>query len=173
MEDLIIKTTLSMQVFKVFLVVLIVVLSLASCDPNRIYETNLDVDNAEWKYNDIKKFEVIIDDTIAQYDLAVNVRHSFNYEWRNMYVNIKTMLPDSQWLERRVNLPMSEPDGKWFGKCMGDNCYVSISIQKNARFPQKGKYIFTIQQDMRTNPLQNIRYVGLRVEKSEITNSNN
>jgi gliding motility-associated lipoprotein GldH len=83
------------------------------------------------------------------------------------------MLPDSQWLERRVNLPMSEPDGKWFGKCMGDNCYVSISIQKNARFPQKGKYIFTIQQDMRTNPLQNIRYVGLRVEKSEITNSNN
>lgn len=155
------------------IILLVATQSLISCDPNRVYDTNLDVQNAAWDYDDIKRFEVNIDDTIAQYNLAVNIRHSFNYEWRNMYVNIKTMLPDSQWLDRRVNLPMSEPDGKWFGKCMGDNCYVSVPIQKNAKFPQKGKYIFTIQQDMRANPLQNIRYIGLRIEKSVINTSNN
>ncbi len=137
-----------------------------ACDPSRVFDENKYIKADGWDYADAKTFEVQITDTTLHYNVAINVRHSFQFEWRNVYVTIGTFFPDSQKIEKRVNLQLSEPDGEWFGRCMGDNCFISIPIQQNAIFPKKGKYTFTIKQDMRTNPLPNIKFVGLRVEKA-------
>jgi gliding motility-associated lipoprotein GldH len=144
----------------------VLLISLSSCDPNRVYEQNIDVDKELWGYEDIKKFEVDIQDTAIRYNIGVNLRHSFQFEWRNVYVQIETKLPDGKILEKRVNLLLSEADGKWHGKCYGDNCFIYIPIQSNFVFPNKGKYTFRIKQDMRQNPLKYIKFVGLRVEKA-------
>ena len=69
-------------------------------------------------------------------------------------------------MEKRVNLPLCESDGKWYGSCLGDNCDIAVEIQHDAKFPMAGRYTFTIRQDMRVNPLENIKSVGLRVEKT-------
>lgn len=157
-------TTFRMLFF--YIMVLIVGTLNTGCDPNRVFDENKDINADGWDYADIKTFDVEITDTNIHYNVAVNVRHSFQFEWRNVYVTIGTLFPDSQNVEKRVNLQLSEPNGEWFGRCMGDNCFISIPIQQNAIFPKKGKYTFTIKQDMRTNPLPNIKFVGLRVEKA-------
>ncbi len=151
-----------------------ILLFLASCDANRVFEKNIDIAKELWDYDDVKKFEVDIQDTSIRYNIGVNVRHSFQFEWRNVYVQIGTTLPDGKKLKKRVNLLLSEPDGKWYGKCFGDNCFLHIPIQSNFIFPIKGKYTFTIKQDMRQNPLKFMKFVGLRIEKSsEVKTSEN
>ena len=139
---------------------------LSACDTKRLYETNTPVANQNWSYDDIKSYTVNVADTNTHYNIYINVRHSFLFEWRNIYVQVNTVLPDGKKLEKRVNLPLSETDGKWFGSCLGDNCDIPIMIQHDAKFPQVGKYTFTIRQDMRVNPLINIKSIGLRVERA-------
>jgi gliding motility-associated lipoprotein GldH len=139
---------------------------LASCDPNRLYETNTPIANEKWSYEDIKSFTVEVKDTATRYNIYINVRHSFLFDWRNMYVQVGTQLPDGKKMDKRVNLPLSEPDGKWYGSCLGDNCDIPVLIQQDAKFPMAGKYTFTVKQDMRANPLEKIKSIGLRVERA-------
>ncbi len=152
----------------VFALVVLVVMLLTSCDKNRVIDDNQAITNYNWSYDEEKVFTTEIKDTAITYNLYVNLRHSFNFEWRNMWVNIETTFPNGKKFDKRVNLLLSEPDGHWFGDCLGDNCDIQIPIQENAYFPQPGKYIFKIRQDMRVNPLANIKSVGLRIEKYEV-----
>lgn len=148
-------------------------LGLTSCDPNRLYEVNSPLDGEKWAYSDIKSFSVEVADTSIRYNIYINIRHSFHYEWRNIYVLVGTLLPDGRKLDKRVDLPLSEPDGKWFGSCLGDNCDLPVMIQQNAKFPMPGKYTFSLRQDMRVNPLDKVKAVGLRVERAaRVKNAN-
>lgn len=140
---------------------------LSSCNSNRLYEENMAVPNEQWNYDDIKEFSVVVEDTSIRYNILVNLRHSFAFDWRNLYVKIATEFPDGKKTDSRVNLLLSEPDGRWFARCIGDNCFISIPVKENIKFPQKGKYSFAIRQDMRQNPLPKIKYVGFRIEKAE------
>ena len=138
-----------------------------ACDKARIFEQNQQIKDYKWQYDDAKTFVAEIKDTNQHYNLFINVRHSFQFDWRNVWVKITTTLPDGQSAEKRVNLVLSEPDGHWLGDCLGDNCDMQVSIQQNAIFPKAGKYTFKIVQDMRVNPLKGIKSVGLRIEKNQ------
>ena len=139
---------------------------LSSCDKTRVYEENEQIANYKWSYDDAKTFVAEIKDTTQRYNIYVNVRHSFQFEWRNAWVKIQTTFPDGKSFEKRINLVLSEPDGHWNGDCLGDNCDIQVVIQNNAVFPQPGKYTFKIAQDMRVNPLNAVKSVGLRIEKT-------
>ena len=141
-----------------------------SCDQNRIFEEYKKIPSAGWSYENQCHFDLSIEDTAQRYDVYIKLRHHFAFEWRNIWVKVATTYPDSSVQESSVNLPLSEADGHWFGRCTGDVCDISILIQRNAIFPAKGKYIFTISQDMRQNPLKNIIDVGFRIEKSASNN---
>ncbi len=147
------------------LVFLAYYIMLVGCDANFVYEVNKPLKAEKWSYADTQIFEAEIKDTAVHYNIFINLRHSFHFEWRNVWVNIETQFPDGKKYSKRVNLLLSEADGKWFGECTGDNCDIQIPIQENAIFPQQGIYKFSIAQDMRVNPLVNIRSVGMKVEK--------
>jgi gliding motility-associated lipoprotein GldH len=157
---------LSFNSISLVLLSLVVLLALSACDPNRLYETNTPVAAEKWSYDDVKTFSVDVKDTTTRYNIYINVRHSFLFEWRNIYVQVATRLPDGKQLEKRVNLPLCESDGKWYGSCLGDNCDLKVLIQENAKFPMIGRYTFSIRQDMRVNPLERIKSIGMRVEKA-------
>lgn len=146
-------------------VFLVSYIMLTGCDGNFVYEVNKPLKDEAWSYENVQTFEAEIKDTAVHYNIYVNLRHSFHFDWRNVWVNIETTFPDGNKVSKRVNLLLSEADGKWFGECTGDNCDIQIPIQENAIFPQQGIYKFSIVQDMRVNPLVNIRSVGMKVEK--------
>jgi gliding motility-associated lipoprotein GldH len=142
-------------------------LSLSSCDRNVVMETHQNLQNEQWDYSNPVNFTAEIQDTVQHYNIYVTLRHGFNFEWRNLWVNIETTFPDGKQYERRVNLPLSEADGEWFGDCLGDNCDIRIPIQMNAYFPKLGKYSFRVSQNMRQNPLSYMKSVGMRIEKAK------
>ncbi len=152
--------------FKLGFFLLLAALSFTSCDKARVFEENQQVTGYKWKYEDAKTFVAEIKDTNQHYNLYINVRHSFQFDWRNAWVKITTTFPDGKSFDKRVNLVLSEPDGRWLGDCLGDNCDMQVQIQQNAIFPQPGKYTFKIAQDMRVNPLVAVKSVGMRIEKA-------
>jgi gliding motility-associated lipoprotein GldH len=149
--------------------IIVTCISLASCNESLVYEVNNSLKGEVWSYADAQTFETEIKDTTINYDVFVNLRHSFHFDWRNVWINIETTFPDGKKASKRVNLLLSEADGKWFGECTGDNCDIQIPIQENAFFPQIGKYKFSITQDMRVNPLINIRSIGMKIERHNKT----
>ncbi|MBX2904350.1 MAG: gliding motility lipoprotein GldH [Chitinophagales bacterium] len=148
-----------------YVLALMLVYVLSSCNSNVIFDKNNPLEHESWSYEQPQTFKVAIEDTAVRYNIYVSIRHSFHFEWRNLWVNIATQFPDGEKLSKRVNLLLSEADGRWFGDCSSDNCFIQIPLQENVIFPAEGTYEFVITQDMRVNPLANIRNVGLKVEK--------
>lgn len=145
---------------------------LSGCSAPETFNENQSFQNNEWTYTDVKSFSVDVEDTASTYDIYVQLRHSSQFEWRNLWIKIQTVFPDNTEKERRIDLLLSDPAGVWYGDCLGENCDRVIKIQSKAKFPAKGTYIFRIAQDMRENPLKMLKSVGVLIEKNQGTGKN-
>ncbi|MGB1248759.1 MAG: gliding motility lipoprotein GldH [Chitinophagales bacterium] len=147
-----------------FIVLIVVLLSLGSCDKGRTYEKNVDIAGSEWMYEDTVTFEVAIADTLPK-NVFVNFRHGFYYGWRNAWLKLKTIQPTGEFGEQSLNVQLSQPDGQWYGDCSGDICMMRYPVVIGYAFPDTGTYTFQFVQDMRQNPLPEVMSIGLRVEE--------
>lgn len=112
-------------------------------------------------------FEVAIADTAQRYNLYVNVRHTDNFPYSNLWMKVNTTFPSGKEIENRVNLPLADKSGKWFGAGSGDVITIQVPIQEMAQMPESGNYRFELIQDMRMNPLTDVLDVGIRVERAD------
>ncbi len=149
----------------IFLTTLICILFLNACEQSRVFDKNIAIGNNGWAYGQPLQFEVSVIDTTESYNMFINIRHTDEYPYNNLWINLTTILPDSSIVSSKVNVELSMPDGKWTGNCVDGICYNAVLIQKNFRMPQKGKYTFILDQDMRMNPVPGLLDVGIRVEK--------
>lgn len=156
-----------MKTLKGILLTLMPLLLLLSCNPNRVFEKNLDISGNVWDKDVKTSYTVDIQDTTQHYDVSVNIRHTTFYPYSNLWIMIYTTFPDGKRLSQRIEFELAEKDGKWDGDCMGDICDINLPIQKNAIFNQKGKYTFEFEQIMRADKLPGVMAMGLRLDKSK------
>lgn len=138
---------------------------LTSCDPNRVYEDNIDMPTATWDKNNKLKFEVDITDTLTPYNVYVNIRNSGNYQFSNIYMFIDVTFPDGNVYRDTLEGQLADASGQWLGSGLGDIWDNKLPYKQSVRFPKSGKYIFEIEQAMRTDQLEDILDAGLRIEK--------
>lgn len=138
---------------------------ISGCEQSRVFDKNVAIGKEGWFYGEPLLFEVYINDTAYSYNMYVNIRHTDEFPYNNMWLNLQTTLPDNTITTSKIDVPLSEPEGAWTGNCIDGICYNTVLIQKNFRFPAEGKYIFTLEQDMRMNPIPALLDVGIRVEK--------
>ncbi len=144
------------------------ILFLMACDPGRVYEKNEPVAVNGWNYADSREFTVLIPDTLAAYNVFINIRHTTDYDYNNLWIKMQTLLPDSTVLYDKVELSLADPDGTWHGNCLDGICYTTVLIRSNVHFPLAGYHTFRILQDMRVDPLPDILDVGIRVERMNL-----
>jgi gliding motility-associated lipoprotein GldH len=149
---------------------LMLLCAIYSCNPNRIYEKNIDIPGYVWNTAYKPSFEVEITDTHLIYRISVNIRHTNFYQYSNLWVMAYTSFPDGKTISQRVELPLADKEGKWYGSCLGDICDLNITIQERAYFNQTGKHSFTFEQIMRDKDLNieslpAIMAIGLRIDK--------
>jgi len=142
--------------------------TLFACDKNLVYEKNIDFENAQWELNDTLDFTTqIVEDTPV--NLFINFRHDFDFNWRNIWVELNVLFPNDSIHTLPINIPLSQPNGKWFGEHSGDIYLVQFPIEaySNYSFPDTGTYVFTLNHQMREIPLQHTLSAGIRIEKVE------
>ncbi|MBE9469592.1 MAG: gliding motility lipoprotein GldH [Bacteroidetes bacterium] len=150
-----------------FLIVILTIFlfSISSCDKNRIYEKNKDVENHLWNKDSIFSFNVEITDTITPCNLYINSRITSQYPKNNLYLFITTHFPYKEQMCDTIECFLADKSGKWYGKGFGDVWSYKIPYKRNVIFPHSGIYTFEVEQAMRTVNLPYVLDVGLRVEK--------
>jgi gliding motility-associated lipoprotein GldH len=151
--------------------VVFLLLLLATCDKNRIYEKNITIEKYLWDSAEKPEFILEVKDTSVLYNLYVNIRHAEIYPYRNLWLLITTRFPDGTSASRRIEVMLANEEGKWFGEGLGDLWDYRTLIQENAYFSQPGTYTFSFEQNMRRDPLPAIMSVGLRVENTGLRRS--
>jgi gliding motility-associated lipoprotein GldH len=138
---------------------------LDSCDSKRFYEENKSIQNGIWLSTSSPVFNVTITDTIARYNLYLNVRNEGIYPFSNLYLFIRTTLPGGKIATDTVECQLADPDGKWRGSGLGNIKFNQFLFQRAMAFPRRGLYRFELEQAMRVKELKGIRDVGIRIEK--------
>ena len=165
-----IKSNLFLFRVAIFLMILalLFVSVLCSCNDNGVFESNQSIEEKGWTYDNSVVFEAEILDTTALYNLYVNIRHTKDYEYSNLWMKILTTIPGEEPMVTPVNLPIANAEGKWFGSGLASVLSVKLIIQEKAILSKVGKYRFELIQNMRVDPVEEILDVGLIIEKSEI-----
>lgn len=141
---------------------------LTACnEPGTLIDQSTEIINHNWFYSNKIKTEVKITDTSVPYNLYFNLRHSADYRYSNIFVLVHETSPDHQTKTIRYEFKLANPDGEWLGNGSGNLYNYRLALKTNYRFPVKGTYSFTIEQNMRDNPLKEVSDAGLRVERAK------
>ena len=142
-------------------------LFLFACNDAFIYEAERPIDDGRWTYADSLTFDFAITDTTGVYNLYLDVTHSPDYAYENLYTRILTTFPGGQRLEQVLSLELADNTGRWAGDCGGERCVARIPLQENAYFNQAGDYVITVHQHMRQETLPGVAALGLAIERTE------
>jgi len=140
---------------------------LAACsDPNAVIDQNTEIVDNNWQYANKLQYTVKIDNPDVLYNIALNLRVTANYKYSNIFVLVHRTNPDKKVSTVRYEFKLAGKDGEWYGDGSGNIYSYQMPFIKNYKFPAKGIYRFSIEQNMRDNPLHEVSDVGLRVEKA-------
>ncbi len=150
---------------KSFLLPLLILMVLISCDSNRVYEDHKPLQKGAWNVKNKLQFDVAISDLLLRYKVYLNVRNGREYPYSNLFLFLTTVSPDGKVARDTVELTLADFDGRWLGSGMGSVKFSRFLFDQNVRFQQAGNYQFVLEQAMRVNVLEGIYDIGLRIEK--------
>ncbi len=149
---------------------LLVLMGMISCDSNRVFEVNNELDGQIWLSDSVQHFEFSMRDTLLEHNVMCNIRNANSYPFRNIYVMYQ--LKDSTGgvlSEGLVNRELFDTKtGKPLGSGIGDVQDHSFPLVEKYKFPYSGNYEIQIQQYMRRDTLPDIVAVGTRVERAMV-----
>lgn len=137
----------------------------ASCDKDVVFSKYEKLPEEGWRTENKLSYEVDIADGNALNNVFLTVRHADSYPYSNLFVFVTTTYPDGKMSVDTCELILANKKGEWQGDGAGDIWDNKIPLKKNVRFPQTGKYKFTFEQGMRSNPLPLIMDFGMIIEK--------
>lgn len=150
---------------KWFFLILAVAFLLASCDRSVVFEGHQALQASGWASDEKLHFEVSIDDTTSLHNMYVDVRNTTDYGFSNLYLFLNIEFPDGTLLRDTLECTLAEKDGRWTGKGFGKIRSNRFLFRTDVWFPVTGEYFFSIEQAMRTDLLEGISDVGLRIER--------
>ncbi len=161
-----------MRSFIPFLVVLIG--CSASINREIVFEEYKLVDGDRWYSDSTYSMTFEANDSLTGYDFYFNLRYSKGYEWSNLYTFVITEFPDGRSAVDTVECILFDRRGKPVGSefvnsAAGTIMDASYLFKVNRRFPMSGKYNFVIRHAMRTEVLDGIYDVGIKLEKTRFS----
>ena len=151
---------------KLFLI-LFIALTISSCVDNSIVDVYKEISRRNWSYIKKVSIPVQIDDAGKPYNLYMNLRHTADYRYSNIFVRIHQIEPGGKKTTERKEFQLAYPDGEWLGSGAGNLYSYRLLFRKKYKFPSTGKYVFEFEQNMRDNPLREVRDVGMRIEVAQ------
>jgi gliding motility-associated lipoprotein GldH len=146
------------------------VLLLAGCSGAVVFQADIPVPNGEWDRTWKPEFAFDIQDTISQRDIYLDIRHTGDYPFSNIYVFATLTGPQGHTLTDTVECTLADPTGRWYGKGAGfihsDRVQAHVLYRMHNTFPASGRYTIALEQAMRTEKLTGVIDVGISIEAS-------
>lgn len=151
--------------------VLLVLLSIVlfSCGEQPLYEKVYSFNEREWSLDQKPEFKVEIQDTTAVYDISLTLRTTTDYKFNNLWIFLKTTIPDGQSERKPFQIRIANEDGSWVGTKTGSVVETSLDFPAR-KLPMKGEYTFTVEQAVTQSVIDEVLDIGLRVKESKPVN---
>lgn len=147
-----------------YILSVLLVLLLVSCDSNMVYDQFQTHGNGVWKWNDVNVFEVEMTDTVSLHNVYLQVRHTVEYPMSNLYMFVFVKGPSGQFMKDTVQMILANPDGSWTGTGTGKLRELRLLYKNRTRFGDPGIYTISLEQAMRNSELP-VTDVGIRIER--------
>lgn len=138
---------------------------LTGCEQEAVLDENVAIDEQGWSYGMMPAFELESVDSTALYSLQLNLRHTGDYKYSNLFILVHTIGPSGDTLSNRYEFTLAAPDGRWLGDGAGRIYSYRIPFNDSVRFSTAGPYRILLEQNMRDPVLKAIEDVGLRIEE--------
>lgn len=150
---------------------LVLALSLMGCTENVVFQEDAMTPSGAWERGWNPSFSFEVKDTLLPHDVYLDLRHTGDYPFSNLYAFVTLTGPTGERLVDTVECTLADPTGRWYGKGQGfissDRFQAHVLYKMHNRFPRSGRYSLTLEQAMRVEKLEGIIDVGVSVERSE------
>lgn len=137
-----------------------------SCTDGVIYHRFCPIPSEEWDRNDTLSFEPLLSDSVTPIEIAIEVRHTDRYPYRNLWIGIGQNLADSSiWQNDRIELQLADSSGNWSGTGNATNLYVYNTTYRTIYPKHSGKRKIQIVPIMKDSTLHHITDIGIRIQK--------
>lgn len=136
-----------------------------SCGETYTVEKENVFDNQTWNYQDSVIFDFDNLDTAKRYSLYLDIAHSTEYDYQNIYIKIHTVYPSGKRISDQVGIDLAAYDGKWKGKCSGEDCVVPIVLVEHVKLSELGKHQFVFEQYTRDEALPFVEGLTFKVKE--------
>lgn len=140
---------------------------LLGCSKNVVYKQQVTFPQGVWTYDSLVEYEFSIEDTVSIYNISLNVEHTIDYAYQNLYVKIYTQFPNQQNKEDVLSLELANKNGLWNGSCGNSKCALSIPLQEKTYFQEPGVYAISLEQYMREESIEGIQSMELIISKTD------
>lgn len=152
------------------LIGLVAGLSLAGCAGHVVFQDDSPVPGGTWHRSWKPQFTLDVADTVAERNIFLDIRHTGDYPFSNLYLFVTLEGPAGHLFTDTVECTLADPGGRWYGSGAGfifsDRFQAHVLYRMNNRFPHRGRYVFTLEQAMRTEELPGVIDVGISVEEA-------
>jgi gliding motility-associated lipoprotein GldH len=148
----------------ILIIVVLLLLPVASCDSGTVYDRYEHTEQGVWRWQDAMEFRVDISDTLSMNNIYLQVRHTVEYPFSNLYMFVHVKSPLGQHMTDTINMVLAAPDGKWTGKGNGNIRELMLLYRRQTQFRGPGTYVFTLEQAMRQPELP-VTDLGIRIER--------
>ncbi len=138
---------------------------IASCADHVVFHNTKTVETEAWHMEDTLKFAAQIDDTLSLHKLYLDVRHTTDYAYSNLFLFMDIEFPGGRLLRDTLECILAERDGTWKGQGFGHIKSKRFLFRDDVWFPDKGVYTFKVSQGMRYEKLSGISDIGIRIER--------
>ena len=132
-----------------------------ACGEQAAFQQSVDLDPEGWTYEEQVTYVIPVGDTTSRYQLYLDIDHSTEYLYQNIYLNIFTALPDGTETSQLLPIDFADKAGNWYGDCGSSRCDLRVTLQERTYFSQMGEYRITLEQATRSDPLQGINKLSL------------
>ena len=134
---------------------------MAGCQQGVVFTEFKNIDLPGWSEDSVLVFEGMMEDSVGDYEIQINIRHTDRYPYQNLWLFVEVAQDSIELRRDTIEAMMANARGEWYGA--GFSRY-TLPLQYFEQISLKqGPYQVSIQQGMREEELRGINEVGLKV----------
>lgn len=121
--------------------------------------------NNSWKQEKALDYHFDVKDAQNPKNIIFVVRNNNSYPYSNLrlFVTLKNEKTKKSTVDT-VNFVLAKPSGEWIGKGYGETKETSFPFRSDYKFPENGKYTFSVKQAMRNSDLIGLEDLGIKLQ---------
>lgn len=142
----------------IFFLSALVMLFLAGCSNSIQYSRFTPISSQEWNMDSLAQFDYSIEDTMADYQMLIYVRHTEQYPYQNMWLFV-----DDAGRQDTIEFYLADDRGQWLGNKHNGFIEMPVLWEETKHFSDTGVYTMRISHGMRDSLLRGVTDIGLEI----------